>query len=187
MVERAGLRFEGWRTHLLVGEVDDGNAHYALGGISSHAGLFASVGDLARFGQLYLQQGWWQDRMVLSSAAIGAATQLQTPGLNEAYGLGWRLRPVATQQRGAPVRSALTRAIFPEDAAALPALPWAGDLLSAQTFGHTGFTGTALTIDPERELLLILLTNRVHPDAGRGGLERIRARWHNAVAAAIIA
>jgi len=80
----------------------------------------------------------------------------------------------------------LTRAIFPDDPLALPALPWCGDILSPRTFGHTGFTGVSLTIDPEHDLLLILLTTRIHPDAGRGGLERFRARWHNAVAAAIL-
>ena len=188
MVARAGLRFDGWRTHLLVGEVNDGNAHYALDGVSSHAGLFAPIGDLARFGQLYLQQGRWEGRVVISPAAIAAATRLQTRGLNEAYGLGWRLarRAADEVEVGEPVRSTLTHAIFPQDPTAFPALPWAGDLLSVRTFGHTGFTGTSLTIDPERDLVLILLTNRIHPDADRQGIERVRARWHNAVAAAVI-
>ena len=186
MVARAGLRFDRWRTHLLAGEVHDGNANYALNGISSHAGLFAPLGDLARFGQLYLQQGRWRDRQVLSPAAIAQATRLQTPGLNDAFGLGWRLRLPRLQPRGEPVRSALTRAIFPQDEAPVPALPLGGDLLSSRAFGHTGFTGTMLTLDPERDLLLILLSNRVHPDAGRMGIERVRARWQNAVAAAIL-
>ncbi|HZS87241.1 MAG TPA: serine hydrolase domain-containing protein [Chloroflexota bacterium] len=186
MVERAGLSFDAWRTHLLVGEVHDGNAHYALNGISSHAGLFAPIGDLARFGQLYLQRGQWRGRAMISPAAVAEATRLHTAGLNEPYGLGWRLRQPGQQRPGAPARSALTRAIFPDDAAPLPGPSWHGDLLSLRAFGHTGFTGTSLAIDPERDVLLILLTNRVHPDAGRGGIERVRARWHNAVVASII-
>jgi CubicO group peptidase (beta-lactamase class C family) len=185
-VERAGLRFDGWRTHLLVGEVHDGNAHYALNGISSHAGLFAPIGDLARFGQLYLQQGWWQWRALISPAAVAEATRLHTAGLNEPYGLGWRLRQSGQWRQVAPSRSALTRALFPNGAAPLPGPSWHGDLLSLRTFGHTGFTGTSLAIDPERDLLLILLTNRVHPDAARGGIECMRARWHNAVVASIM-
>ena len=186
MVARAGLRFDHWRERLLVGEVNDGNTHYALGGVSTHAGLFSTAGDLARFGQLYLQQGVWQGRSLLSRAALAEATRLQTGGLNDAYGLGWRLNRRCAPPSKKPVRSALTRAIFPDDPLALPALPWCGDILSPRTFGHTGFTGVSLTIDPEHDLLLILLTSRIHPDAGRGGLERFRARWHNAVAAAIL-
>ncbi len=186
MVERAGLAFGDWRTHFLVGEVHDGNAHYALEGISSHAGLFAPVGDLARFGQMYLQQGRWGDRTVLSAAAIAAATRLQTPGLNEAYGLGWRLVGHRLQPSDAPVRSALTAAISPEDPAALPAIPACGDLVSPRAFWHTGFTGTSLLVDPPNDVVLILLTNRVHPRADRRGIERVRARWHNAVIGAIM-
>jgi CubicO group peptidase (beta-lactamase class C family) len=182
MVERAGLEFGDWRTHLLVSEVHDGNAHYALEGISSHAGLFAPVGDLARFGQMYLQQGRWEDRTVLSAAA----TRLQTPGLNEAYGLGWRLVGHELQPTGAPARSALSAAIFPDDPAALPAIPSCGDLVSPRAFWHTGFTGTSLLVDPLHDVVLILLTNRVHPRADRRGIERVRAQWHNAVIGAIM-
>ena len=80
----------------------------------------------------------------------------------------------------------MTQAIFPDDPLALPTPTWCGDVLSPRAFGHTGFTGVSLTIDPEHDLLLILLTNRIHPDASRRGLERLRARWHNAVAAAIL-
>lgn len=186
MVERAGLRFEGWRTGVLVGEVHDGNAHYALGGISSHAGLFSTAGDLARFAQLYLQQGVWDGRSLLSRAAIAEATRLQTSGLQAAYGLGWRLAEHPLQPPAPLARSARTQAIFPEDPAAGPRSSSFGDLLPASTFGHTGFTGTAITICPALDLALILLTNRVHPDAARRGIERIRARWHNAIAASIL-
>jgi len=185
MVARAGLHFAGWRTGVLVGEVDDGNTHYALGGISSHAGLFSTAGDLARFGQLYLQHGRWEGRTLLSAAAVGAATSPDTAGWPAGYGLGWRLAGLPPGPAVSPARSARTRAIFPDDPLAPPVPSWCGDLLPAGTFGHTGFTGTSLTICPEHDLLLILLTNRIHPDADRSGLDRVRARWHNAIVASI--
>ena len=186
MVTRAGQRFDQWRDHVLVGEVNDGNAHHALGGVSSHAGLFATAGDLARFGQLYLQEGRWQDRALFSAAVVREATRLQTAGLQEPYGLGWRLNDRGVSAVPAAHRSSLTRAIFPTNQDAWPPLPLAGDLLSSHAYGHTGFTGVSLVIDPAYDLLLILLTNRIHPDASNGGIERVRARWHNAVAASIV-
>jgi CubicO group peptidase (beta-lactamase class C family) len=185
MVARAGLAFEGWRSRTLIGEANDGNAFYALGGISTHAGLFAPIGDLARFCQMYLQEGRWLDRRVLSAAAVREATRPQTAGLQETYGLGWRI--IQRERQTAPplTASAITRAIFPADRENLPAVPWCGDLAPTGSYGHTGFTGTSLLICPQEQLLAILLTNRVHPDALRCGLDRVRARWHNAVIAAL--
>jgi CubicO group peptidase (beta-lactamase class C family) len=185
MVERAGLHFADRRTELLVGEVNDGNTHYALEGISSHAGLFAPAADLVRFGRFLLQRGEWQGRMLLSPVSIALATRNHTAGLQASYGLGWRINVRPSGPVLPPVRSDMTKAIFPDDPAAPPANWWAGDLLPADTFGHTGFSGTAITICPSLDMLLILLTNRIHPDADRQGLERVRACWHNAVAASI--
>jgi CubicO group peptidase (beta-lactamase class C family) len=62
---------------------------------------------------------------------------------------------------------------------------WAGDLLPADAYGHTGFTGTSLIVCPSLDLLMVLLTNRVHPDGNRTGVERVRACWHNAVVASL--
>jgi len=186
MVARAGLHFDGWRDHVLVGEVDDGNTHYALGGVSSHAGLFATAADLARFGQMYLQGGAWQGRRIISAATIREATRPQTVGLNDSYGLGWRLLRTGWPSVAPPYRSALTRAIFPTTVDTPPPRPPAGGGLSVQTYGHTGFTGTSLVLDPVNDLVLILLTNRIHPDATRTGLDHLRARWHDAVAAALV-
>lgn len=185
MVARAGLHFDGWRDHVLVGEVDDGNTHYALGGISSHAGLFTTAADLARFGQMYLQEGEWQGRRIISAATIREATRPQTAGLNDSYGLGWRLPRTGWPSTAPPYRSALTQAIFPTTVDAPPQQPPAGGRLSAQTYGHTGFTGTSLVLDPVNDLVLILLTNRIHPDAIRAGIDHVRVRWHDAVAAAL--
>ena len=185
MVQRAGLEFTEWRTEVLVGEVHDGNAHYALGGISSHAGLFSTASDLARFAQLWLAGGVWQGRRVFSEAAMREATRLQTPGLQLGFGLGWRVAARGDFSRTPPSESALTQAVFPPEPNAGPALPWMGDLRSERAFGHTGFTGTSILIDPRYDLAMILLTNRVHPDSSRTGVDRVRARWHNAVIGAI--
>lgn len=190
MVARAGLRFDGWRERVLVGEVDDGNTHYALGGVSAHAGLFATAADVARFGQLYLRGGRVGDRAILSAAAIAEALRPQTAGLGESYGLAWRLNTPTSDGRLRPrvplARSELTRAIFPDDPGAGPSPSLFGDLLSSRACGHSGFTGTSLVLDPARDLLLILLTNSIHRrEPGNAALGRLRARWHNAVAASL--
>jgi CubicO group peptidase (beta-lactamase class C family) len=152
MVGDRGEAFDDWRDHVLVGEVNDGNTHYALGGISSHAGLFSSAPDVLKFAMMYLGEG----PHMLSPATLAAATANHTMGLPSARGLGWELRPGA-----------------------------AGDLLSPRAFGHTGFTGTSLVIDPERRLAIILLTNRTHPDANNERIAAVRPRFHNLVAASI--
>jgi CubicO group peptidase (beta-lactamase class C family) len=159
MLKNLGESFDGWREHILVGEVNDGNTHYALGGISSHAGLFTSAPDLHKVAKMYLDEG----PRILSSTTIAAATANQTSGLAKARGLGWELA---------------------HDAA--PGPHAYGDLLSARAFGHTGFTGTSLAVDPERRLVIILLTNRTHPDASNERIVSIRPRFHNLVAASLV-
>jgi CubicO group peptidase (beta-lactamase class C family) len=160
MLRVRGESFDGWRDHVLVGEVNDGNTHYALGGISSHAGLFSSAADVLRLATMYLHQG----SPILSPATIAAATSDHTPGPATARGLGWEL----TARKSMPAPRAY------------------GDLLSAGTFGHTGFTGTSLAVDPERQLIIILLTNRTHPDARNDGISAVRPRFHNLVAASLV-
>ncbi len=186
MVSRAGRRFDAWREEVLVGEVHDGNAHYALGGVSSHAGLFSTIGDLGRFCDLWLGRGAREGCRVFSKAAAIEATRLQTAGLQMAFGLGWRLAARGEFSAEPPRESSLTSAVFPPEPEAPPAPHWMGELRSERAYGHTGFTGTSLLLDPDRDLAMILLTNRVHPDSSRMGLDRIRARWHNAVIGAIV-
>jgi len=186
MVARAGLTFDRWRTEVLVGEVHDGNAHYALEGVSTHAGLFSTIGDLARFTQLWLGRGAWQGWRVFSEPAVAEATRSPTSGLQQSFGLGWRLAPRTEVSKAPLTESTLTQAVFPPEPEAGPAPHWMGDLRSEHAFGHTGFTGTSILIDPLYDLAMILLTNRVHPNAERTGVERVRARWHNAVLGAIV-
>lgn len=143
---------------VLCGVVHDENAR-AMGGVSGHAGLFGTAMDLLRYGQAWLNGGVLDGASFLSPASIRLAVTEQTAGLNERRGLGWLLK--------APVQSP------------------AGDLLSPRTYGHTGFTGTSLFIDPEVETVAVLLTNRVHPSRENAAIFRLRPRFHNLLAAAV--
>jgi N-acetylmuramic acid 6-phosphate etherase len=138
-------------------EVHDENA-LSLGGVAGHAGLFSTIYDAARYALTWLGRGSLGGVRVLSEATVAAAVKEQTRA-GERRGLGWQLRSGRYSS--------------------------GGDLMSDQAFGHTGFTGTSVWCDPVTDTAAILLTNRVH--AGRQGNEhiRLRARFANAVAAAV--
>jgi len=136
------------------GEVHDENAG-ALEGVAGHAGLFATVDDLFKY--ISMWQGWGTYRL-LSSATRAAAVAPQAEIGGERRGLGWLLRS--------------------------PEFSSAGDLMSRESYGHTGFTGTSIWVDPVRDVAVILLTNRVY--YGRQDhILRLRPRFHNAVMAAL--
>ena len=147
--------FPGWRTGMIRGEVHDGNAHYGLGGVAAHAGLYGTAADLHRYGRMWLNRGLREGQRFVSEALVTEATRPQAPG----RGLGWRVRPDE-----------------PEAVADDPARS-----LSPAAFGHTGFTGTSLWLDPARDLTVVLLTNRVHPRS-RDEIATIRPAFHDAVA-----
>lgn len=152
-----GRRFP-WRTHLLHGEVHDGNAWYLGRGVAGHAGLFGTAANLARFGMAMLRGGTLGRTRVLPAGAVAEATRNQTPGLGpQARGLGW----------------------------ALKGWPFIGRRASAGTFGHTGFTGTSVLVDPGRDLVIVLLTNRVHPAATNDSIGDFRPAFHDAVIEAL--
>jgi CubicO group peptidase (beta-lactamase class C family) len=186
MVANLGESFDGWRDYVLVGEVNDGNTYYPLQGVSSHAGLFSTAADLFVFCQMYLDGGVYEGRRVLSPAAIAEATADQTAGLAQSRGLGWQLLRKGRQAREEWAPSPAAAKIFPAERYALPVPRPYGDLLSGATYGHTGFTGTSVAIDPTRGLIVILLTNRTHPDAHNFAINHIRPRFHNLVAAAVV-
>lgn len=126
---------------------------HAMGGVGGHAGLFGELGDVVAFGRAMLGEG----TPLLSPAARDCMTRCHTEGLGLRRGLGWQLK----DPEGSP----------------------AGDLMSEATFGHTGFTGTSLFCDPVRGVVAVLLTNRVHPTRANERIFRVRALFHNAVAA----
>jgi beta-N-acetylhexosaminidase len=144
------------RKRLLQGEVDDANA-WAMGGVAGHAGLFSTAGDLAAFAQMLLNGGIYAHRRLLTRAAISQFTARQTIG-GSARTLGWDV---------------------PTDPSAT------GKYFSARSFGHNGYTGTSLWIDPEKDLFVILLTNRVHPTADNDKIRAVRPALHDAVIEAL--
>ncbi len=136
---------EGWsrRGYPLRGEVHDENA-FALGGVAGHAGLFATAADLGVFAQLMLDRGRVGDEQLIQAATIDRFTR-RTAGHRA---LGW---DTCDRFAGGSER---------DD-------PTCGRLFSNRSYGHTGFTGTSLWIDPDRNVFVVLLTNRVHAARAR--------------------
>lgn len=131
----APTEFDPWRSRLVQGEVHDENA-YAMGGVAPHAGLFSTAGDLARFAQMLLNGGVLDGRRIVSRQTVELFTRKAgIPDSDRA--IGWDTKSAEGSS--------------------------AGTLFSPRSFGHTGFTGTSIWIDPARRLYVILLTNRVHP------------------------
>ncbi len=152
-----GSRFP-WRTRVLRGEVHDGNAHYVGRGIAGHAGLFGTAEDMANFGTAMLCGGARKGVRFLSSSTVVEATRNQTPKLDpDLRGLGW----------------------------ALAGWRFLGTRVSALAFGHTGFTGTSIVMDPARDAVIVLLTNRVHPHADSTAIQDFRPAFHDAVIEAL--
>ncbi len=146
-----------WRGRLVQGEVHDENA-FGLGGVAPHAGLFSTARSLAVFAQMMLNGGAYGGRRLLNPATIALFTRRANLVDGSSRALGW-------------------------DTPSEPSS--AGALFSASSYGHTGFTGTSLWIDPERELFAILLTNRVHPTRENPKITELRPAFHDAVQKAI--
>jgi len=141
-----------WRRRQLRGEVHDENA-FALDGVSSHAGLFGSGRDLARFARMLLDGGELDGVRIVAPGTIATFTTLQDSTLSN-RALGWE-KPTGRNS--------------------------AGHRLSARAFGHTGFTGTSIWVDPEQDLFIVLLTNRVNPTRARTGILQVRVELADAV------
>ncbi|WP_230200222.1 serine hydrolase domain-containing protein [Bacillus niameyensis] len=135
------------------GIVHDENAE-SMGGISGHAGLFSTLGDLAKYASMVENNGFYNGKQIISSQSLKLSRENFTTFDNEGRGLGWQL-----QSKGVSA---------------------CGDLFSAMSYGHTGFTGTSIWFDPEVQLSVILLTNRVHIPHQLGIL-RLRPRLHNLI------
>ncbi|MCS7105099.1 MAG: serine hydrolase [Thermofilaceae archaeon] len=146
------------RGRILRGEVHDENSWF-LGGVAGHAGLFSTAADLAVYAQTWLNKGVFNGVKVLSPLTVKLAVRNQTGGLNECRGLGWVLnrRPCSC-----------------------------GDFMSEKAYGHTGFTGTSIWIDPLYELFVVLLTNRVHPTRENQCIQRARRLIHNAILSSLV-
>lgn len=125
-----------------------------LGGVSGNAGVFSCIGDMIRFAQMLARGG----DGFLSPATLRAAIRCQAQNTDVRRGLGFHL------------------AGTPEN--------FMGDLLPERAFGHTGFTGASLAVEPESGFFLVLLSNRVHPTRENTRLFRMRRALHNATWAA---
>lgn len=143
---------------LLRGIVHDENARF-LGGISANAGVFSDLEDMVTFAKMLASDGRRDgEEAYLSPAMLRAARINRTPrSAGEYRGLGFNLA-------GSP-RNFL------------------GDLMSPLAYGHTGFTGTSIAVDPSTGLWVVLLTNRVCPTRENTQLVRLRSLVHNAAAA----
>jgi len=129
------------------------------GGISGNAGLFSTADDLAVYCQMILNRGTFGGKRILSPLAVERMIEIYPPAATSGRGLGWDLD------------SAYSTA--------------GGDLFGPRSFGHTGYTGTLIWIDPDTGVFLIFLTNRIHPD-NKGSIVALRSRLANAVAAAVM-
>ncbi|PYS72181.1 MAG: hypothetical protein DMF73_08955, partial [Acidobacteria bacterium] len=151
----AGSEGELW----LRGEVHDPTS-FRMGGVAGHAGLFSTADDLAIFGQTLLNGGVYNGARVLSPLTIAIMTQPHAVSESgAARGLGWDIASSFATNKG--------------------------DLFPLGSFGHTGFTGTSIWIDPASDSFVIFLSNRVHPD-GKGDVGPLRGRVASIVASSII-
>ena len=141
-----------WRGRLLQGEVHDENC-YSLGGAAGHAGLFGTAETVGIFARMILQVLAGSETIGLRRTTLEQFTRKSTvPGSSRA--LAWDTM--------LPASSCGTR-------------------MSARAIGHTGFTGTSLWIDPERDLYVVMLTNRVHPSRDNNQIQPIRRAVHDAI------
>jgi beta-glucosidase-like glycosyl hydrolase/CubicO group peptidase (beta-lactamase class C family) len=141
-----------YRNRLIEGEVHDENS-WAMGGVAGHAGLFSTAGDMAAFAQMTLDGGIYGHHRLVTRATIQEFTTRHTLG-DSARALGWDV----------PVQPSSS-----------------GHYFSRASYGHTGFTGTSLWIDPERGLFVILLTNRVNPTRANEEIRKLRPALHDTI------
>jgi CubicO group peptidase (beta-lactamase class C family) len=148
----APTEIDPWRQRHLRGEVHDENA-YALGGVSGHAGLFSSAHDLARLARAYLNGGTLDGQRVWSKRTIQQFTRPQNTSLSH-RALGWETANGANS---------------------------GGRFMSASAFGHTGFTGTSMWIDPDNDVFVVLLSNRVNPTRENRRITAVRTALADSV------
>jgi serine-type D-Ala-D-Ala carboxypeptidase len=142
-----------WRERVLIGEVHDDNC-YAMGGVSGHAGLFGTVQDVAVVAQTWLDAFLGRDGIFDQDLVTQFWQRSEVPGSTRTLGFDTP-SPRASQ---------------------------AGEGFGPRTVGHLGFTGTSVWVDPDRELSVVLLTNRVHPTRKNEAIRQFRPVLHGRVA-----
>ncbi|MBA3707008.1 MAG: serine hydrolase [Bacteroidetes bacterium] len=156
-----------WRNRLLQGEVHD-ETTAILGGISGNAGLFSNATDLYKFLKMMMNNGEYlnpytaglKNEKIFEQGIVEMFTKRFTDvSYENSRALGWDTKPLASS----------TRYRIP-----------CGEMISDNCFGHTGFTGTSVWCDRDRNLIIIFLTNRVYPSRENYGIREIRPEIHNA-------
>jgi beta-glucosidase-like glycosyl hydrolase/CubicO group peptidase (beta-lactamase class C family) len=144
------------RKRVAHGEVHDENA-WVMGGASGHAGIFSTAADLAAFSQMMLNGGLYAHQRFLRRWTVAQFTAPEPMAANTRT-MGWMTpTPGSTS----------------------------GRYFSPGSFGHTGFTGTSIWIDPAKELFVVLLSNRVHPTRANDKIQQVRPAVHDAVVEAL--
>jgi len=142
----------------LRGTVHDPSAQY-MGGVAGHAGLFSTIDDLARFCRMLLNEGELDGIRLLNRDTVRLMTTVQSPdAVEERRGLGWDIDSGYSRPRG--------------------------NLFPIGSYGHAGFTGTSLWIDPFSQTFLIFLSSRLHPD-GLGDVRPLQAELADLLALAV--
>lgn len=140
-----------WRHRQLQGEVHDETAAL-LNGVSGNAGLFSNVEDLSNFLSVILNKGMFKGKRIINEKTVLLFTSKQK---NSERALGWDIK--------SPVKSS------------------AGNLFSPKSYGHTGYTGTSFWVDPQKNLFVIFLTNRVYPTRNNTKIIKFRPKLHNEI------
>jgi CubicO group peptidase (beta-lactamase class C family) len=152
-------------TEYINGVVHDENARF-FGGVSGHAGLFSNAEDIRKYAVMLLSKGKINGTRILSESAVSTMIRNYTRHLNEDRGIGWSVKtdrvPGTDSYAGA-----------------------GGELTSVGSYGHTGFTGTSLWVDPHYGVYVICLTNRVHYGRENTKIIRFRRLLHNMIFAAL--
>lgn len=147
-----------YRGKEIQAEAHDERAWY-LNGVAGHAGLFSSAFDLSVYAQMLMSEGSYAGREYLSPETVQSFTKRRSPNSDRGYGFDHKSEGFSS----------------------------AGSLTSLSTYGHTGFTGTSLWIDPERNIAIIILTNRTYPYRSYGSnISKVRAAVADAVISSLI-
>lgn len=141
---------KSFRHRVIQGEVQDENAS-VMGGVAGHAGVFATVEDLAIFAHAMLAGG----SPILRPETLAVFTRRESSPPGTSRALGWETPSSSLSQ--------------------------SGKYFSPRSFGHLGYTGTSLWIDPQRQLSITLLTNRTWPDCANQAIKQVRPKFHDAV------
>lgn len=141
-----------WRMKTLQGEVHD-ETSAMLTGVAGHAGLFSTVEDISKLMAMLMSKGTLNGKEYIKSSTIELFTKRFSNSSTRA--LGWDTKSDSGSS--------------------------AGNYFSRNSFGHTGFTGTSIWADPDKNLFVIFLTNRVHPTRDNSGIIKVRPALHNAI------